>query len=99
MLKRTIEIAAVLAVVAFFSGCAGPEGNNPFRQETLLDMNWGRSVESARFNQMIDPDAGKNLRPVEGLSGVAAGYSVDKYEQSFKEKTMEQSTTTTTIAK
>ena len=95
MLKRTIAITAVCALLALFSGCSGTAGNNPFREETLLDKNWGRSVETAKYNQTLDPEAGKNALPVEGLDGKAAGYAVDKYDNSFKEKVQIQTQSTT----
>ena len=75
MLKRTIAITVGCAVLALFAGCSGPAGNNPFREETLLDKNWGRSFETAKYNQTLDPEAGKNLAPVEGLDGKAAGFA------------------------
>ena len=82
-------------MLALFAGCSGPAGNNPFREETLLDKNWGRSVETAKYNQTLDPEAGKNALPVEGLDGKAAGYAVDKYDNSFKEKVQIQTQSTT----
>ena len=95
MLKRTIAITVGCAMLALFAGCSGPAGNNPFREETLLDKNWGRSVETAKYNQTLDPEAGKNLAPVEGLDGKAAGYAVDKYENSFRKETKTESLSTT----
>lgn len=94
MQKMTIIVTMALGILALSVGCSNP-GN--LREETLLDKNWGRSVEAAKYNQIIDPEAGKNLQPIEGLGGEAAGYSVDKYEKSFKEKAVQQSTTTTAI--
>lgn len=99
MLKRTIAITAVCGVLGLFAGCSGTAGNNPFREETLLDKNWGRSVETAKYNQTLDPEAGKNLAPVEGLDGKAAGYAVDKYENSFRKETKPESVSTTSVAK
>jgi hypothetical protein len=84
-------------LLILIAGCSST--GKLFQEETALDKNWGRSVETAKYNQIIDPEAGKNLKPVEGLSGNAAGNSVDKYEKSFKEKATEQSTATTTIQK
>ena len=95
MLKRTIAITAACALLGLFAGCSGTAGNNPFREETLLDKNWGRSVETAKYNQTLDPEAGKNLAPVEGLDGKAAGYAVDKYENSFRKETKKESVSTT----
>jgi hypothetical protein len=98
MLKRTIAITAGCAMLALFAGCSNG-GNHPFREETLLDKNWGRSVETAKYNQTLDPEAGKNVAPIEGLNGKAAGYTVDKYENSFREKIKQDLPTTTTILK
>ena len=94
MLKKTIALAMFCVMLALFVGCSGA-GNNAFHKETLLDQNWGRSVETAKYNQILNPDAGKNLTPVEGLDGKAAGNSVEKYENSFKKETQQESTSTT----
>ena len=92
MLKTTIAFTMACAMLAFFTGCSST-GSNPFHEETMLDKNWGRSYESAKYNQIINPDAGKNLSPVEDLSGNAAEYSVEKFEKSFKEKPKEENVT------
>ncbi len=97
MLKRTIAVVMLLAAAALFAGCSG--NGNIYQEETLLDRNWGRSVETAKHNQILDPEAGKVPKPVEGLSGVPAGYTVQTYEESFKEKTVEQTGTTTIMNK
>jgi hypothetical protein len=99
MLKRTIAITAACTTLALFVGCSGTGG---IHQETLLDQNWGRSVETAKYNQILNPEAGKDLKSVEGLSGKAAENSVEKYENSFKKETKEtkqESMSTTTISK
>jgi hypothetical protein len=96
MLKRTIAITAACAMLALFAGCSGTGG---IHKETLSDQNWGRSVETAKYNQILNPDAGKDLTPVEGLSGKAAENSVEKYENSFKKESTQEAATTTTIMK
>lgn len=58
-----------LVTVGIF-GCA---------QQSLLDENWGRSFESARYNQILNPEAGKNLEPVVGLEGPAAERIMEGY--------------------
>lgn len=98
MLKKSIALIMVCILWTFFAGCSST-GDHAFREETLLDKNWGRSVETAKYNQMLDPEAGKKVAPVEGLDGRAAGYAVDKYENSFREKVRQESPTTTTIMK
>jgi hypothetical protein len=58
-----------------------------------VERNWGRSLESMRYMQMVDPEAGKNLDPVEGLDGNASENTVNKYQKSFKETKQKESTT------
>jgi len=96
MLKKTIALAMFCAMLALFAGCSGTGG---IHQETLLDQNWGRSVETAKYNQILNPEEGKNLAPVEGLSGKAAENSVEKYEKSFKKESTQEAATTTAIMK
>jgi hypothetical protein len=68
-------------------------GTTSAQEETLLDLNWGRSLESIRYMQMLDPDASKNLDPVLGLDGNASVSNVDKYQNSFKETEQKETTT------
>ena len=93
MLKGNIILIVVMAMLsATLLGCAGnlPEG----KRAEILDMNWGKSYESAKKNQILNPDAGKSLEPVVGLDGQAAEHGVNKYKKSF-EKEVEVRTTTT----
>ena len=92
MLKKTIALTIACAMLALSAGCSS---SGPVYEETLLDKNWGRSVETAKYNQILNPEAGKDLTPVEGLSGKAADNSVQKYENSFKKESKQESTSTT----
>ena len=83
MLNKIIKIisGAVLAVGIF--GCA----QHPVIQaESQLDKNWGRSFESARYNQILNPEAGKLPEPVEGLEGPAAERIMEGYMKSGETK-------------
>jgi len=95
MLKRTIALTIACAMLALSAGCSS---SGPVHEETLLDKNWGRSVETAKYNQILNPEAGKDLTPVEGLSGKAADNSVKKYENSFKKETIQENTSTSTTS-
>ena len=95
MLKRTIALTIACAMLALSAGCSS---SGPVHEETLLDKNWGRSVETAKYNQILNPEAGKNLTPVEGLSGNAADNSVKKYEGSFKKETIQENTSSSTTS-
>jgi hypothetical protein len=95
MTKKMIALTIAGTMLALFSGCSS---SGPVYEETLLDKNWGRSVETAKYNQILNPDAGKNLAPVEGLNGKATDNSVKKYEDSFKKETKQENTSTSTTA-
>ena len=97
MLKgNNIILIIVLAVFSItLWGCAGnlPEA----KRAEILDMNWGKSFESAKKNQILNPEAGKNLDPVVGIDGQAAEHSVDNYKESFEKPKEVRTTTAVTI--
>jgi hypothetical protein len=55
--------------------------------DTPLAANWGRSFETAKYNQILNLDAEKNLDVVDGLDGIAGEKSMENYQKSF-EKTL-----------
>jgi hypothetical protein len=65
---------ATIALAALFSlaviGCNHYSSN--MRQESELDKNWGRAFETAKYNQTLNPDAGKTSEPVVGREGPIA---------------------------
>ncbi len=72
---KRLCISSLIAGGIAIAGCAGP---------SMLEQNWGRSVETARFNQTLNPQAGENLEPVTGLDGQSAGNALESYRKSFK---------------
>jgi hypothetical protein len=82
MLKRHFLIIGIFTGLLFIASCGG---TTPYSQDSTIDRNWGRSHGTAIYNQMLNPDAAKNLDPVSGLDGVAAEHNVKKYQDSFKE--------------
>ena len=80
--KKTLTLfftATVLMVV----GC---EHIPSARQDTLLNRNFGRAYETARYNQILNPDAGKNLQPVEGLDGQLVQENLNTYRKGKEKK-------------
>lgn len=71
MIKRRIIISSLMLL--FISGCVGP---------TCLDENFGRSLETARYNQTLNVDAAENLEPVEGIDGEKAMNTVSDYRKA-----------------
>ncbi len=55
-------------------------------QKTRLELDYGTSHKLQKFNQVLNPDAGKNLEPVSRLDGMAAHEAVKKYRKSFNEE-------------
>jgi len=90
MLTRCLTLIAVIIVMAVVLSCSG---TTPVSENSLLERNWGRSFESMRYMQMVDPEAGKNLDPVLGLDGNASNHNIDKYQKSFQETEQTESTT------
>jgi hypothetical protein len=86
MVGKCLKILAILGWVIFFTGCS------QMQKETLSDKNWGRSYETAKFNQILNPDASKNLKPAVDLDGQAANNNVEKYRDYFKEKSSQETT-------
>jgi len=75
---RKITIPALLLIFAMVWGCGTSQ------RQIALDKNWGRSNETARFSQILNPDASEDNNPVTGLDGEAARNSLVKYQNSFK---------------
>lgn len=82
-------IVGFIALLAVIYGCSGTTAGT---KGTLLDRNWGRSFEAAKFGQIMNPDADKNLEPVLGLDGQPAEFSIDNYKKTFQEKETQEIT-------
>jgi hypothetical protein len=93
MIHGVGKMKRIYLFIATFAGFVLLTGCTSWQQESLSDQNWGRSYETAKYNQILNPEAGKNLKPVEGLSGKAAENSVETYENTFKEKSKQENTT------
>lgn len=62
--------------VVMLAGCAvGP---------TRVEADYGRSLDLARSNQILDPAAQQNLAPVYGFDGKAAEATLDRYRSTFE---------------
>jgi hypothetical protein len=80
MFKKILQFSGTILILLFLASCSS---TSP-QQESLLDQNWGRSFESAKYNQILNPDAEKNLEPVTGLDGTVSESVVTNYKKSFK---------------
>ena len=83
MLNRCLTLTGLIVALVMFPSCGG----KPLVQkDTMLERNWGRSYESAKYNQMLNPDAGKNLEPVVGTDGQTAESIIEKYRKGESKK-------------
>ena len=87
MLKKYFKM---FAMVGWLLVCLGCNQKTILQNDTMLDKNWGRSYETAKYRQMLNPEASKNPDPVVGLDGQAAESNVEKYRDSFKEKSRQE---------
>lgn len=86
MVTRCLTLMALITALAILSGCGGHLLSLSGKEQTMLEENWGRSFETAKYSQILNPEAGKNSEPVTGLDGPAAKENMEKYRQAFKEK-------------
>lgn len=72
LLKRSALLGGLCAAY----GCVSPS--------PVLDSRFGLAVNTAKAQQTINPEAGKNTDPVRGIDGRAAKDSMERYHDSFK---------------
>lgn len=74
-LRRSVLVCLAL-VTMLVTGCVfGP---------TPLEVDYGNSYNTAKSNQILHPEAGQNMEPVEGLDGQAANITVERYRSTFE---------------
>ncbi|MEN8212055.1 MAG: hypothetical protein ABFR31_10065 [Thermodesulfobacteriota bacterium] len=80
---RKIMIMIGIAIIFFaLSGCNGYKN----QRELAVDKNWARSFETARFTQIVNPDAGNIAVEDQGMNGIAVQHNHDKYQKDFKKQ-------------
>lgn len=79
MLGTTLRRSALVclgSVTMLVAGCVfGP---------TQLERDYGKSYNTAKSNQILHPEAGHNMAPVERLDGQAADAAVKRYRSTFE---------------
>ncbi len=73
-MAKLIILFGLIVVLSLAVGCAGP---------SRLETDYGTSFKLSKFNQILNPEAEKDLEPVTGFDGKAANHLVDKYERDF----------------
>lgn len=49
-----------------------------------LDSHFGEALNTAKAQQIINPEASKNTDPVSGMDGKSGQAAIDNYNKSFK---------------
>lgn len=80
-MKKIMIIIGIAIALPVLSGC------NTLQKQTLVDKNWGRSYETARFSQIVNPEAGEAVVEDQGMDGVSVKDNYDKYQKGFKTET------------
>ncbi len=82
-MKRKHSIIIILCLLTLGAGCTGP---SPFEMPgpSRVEMDYGTSFKLSKFNQILNPEAEKNLEPVTGMDGQAAKATLDKYRKDFE---------------
>jgi hypothetical protein len=70
-------VTLLTLTLGLFAGCSYP---------SLVNENWGRSVENNKVAALLNPNAGQDAIPATGLSPQAAVVDMAGYELSFKRK-------------
>jgi hypothetical protein len=78
-MRKTIAIIVSLSFTAvLLISCA--------TQPTRLETDYGTSYKLQIVNQTANPDAEKNLAPVQGLDSEASANTVKKYHKEFEKQ-------------
>jgi hypothetical protein len=72
-LALVLGVPLALALLTLY-GCA----------PTTLEQDYGRSVHHNLAQQVLHPEAGRDLTPAVGQDPKAAANTLDKYDKSFK---------------
>jgi len=75
-MERKLWLAVgIITLFLLSAACAGP---------SRVELDYGTSAKLSKFNQVLNPEAGKNLEPVTGLDGGAAKGIMEKYQKDFE---------------
>jgi hypothetical protein len=97
MNKKIVLMFGLLAVLPLAAGCATyipveTERGTTYRlietsccgSPSQVELDFGTSYILAKYNQIYNPEAGKNLDPVIGLDGRTVDITLEKYNKSFE---------------
>ena len=75
-MNKTLVSILCITLVGGTAGCAS--------RTPVLDEHFGDAVRTARAQQTINPNAGKDAAAVDGLDGLAAREAMGRYKDSLR---------------
>ncbi len=87
MIKNySVFIGLIIVAAMFLTGCTWRDANlDAWKGDNRLKEDYGNSQRLAISNQTLNPEAGKDLKPVYGFNGRAAEIVMEKqYIQRFE---------------
>jgi hypothetical protein len=99
MIKNySVFIGLIIVVVMFLTGCTYRDANfETWKGDHRLKEDYGNSQRLAIANQTLNPEAGKDLKPVYGFNGRAAEMVMEEhYIKRFEKPEVETSSSYTT---
>jgi hypothetical protein len=76
MKNSTLKGMLAALLTSLLAGCVA--------QTPHLDEKFGEAVNTAKAQQIINPDAAQNTDPVAGVDGQAANATIDRYHKSYE---------------
>ncbi len=92
MIKNcSVFIGLIIVVVMLLTGCTYRDANTEWwKGDYRLKEDYGNSQRLAISNQTLNPEAGKDLKPVYGFNGRAAEIVMEEqYIKRFKSPAVE----------
>jgi hypothetical protein len=77
MIKKSFIVIGLITMFLLSLNCTE-------MHKSRVELDYGTSKNLATYNQILNPEAEKNLDPVSGLDGESANGTVKKYQDSFK---------------
>ena len=71
-----LPCATLLSLLSLLAGCAATT-------PPVLDSHFGESVALLKAQQIMYPDAYRNMDPVSGMDGKAGASAYQRYQKSF----------------
>jgi hypothetical protein len=76
MIRKPFLLVGFMTLLILMAGCA--------KAPSRLEADFGNSHHLAKTNQILNPEAAKNLEPVTGMDGESAQVITERYQKDFE---------------